>query len=169
MAAEGVHLEWSHAVGDIERTAEEILAQWKSVEDKVAGVPLGEVTYDNTVLELAKLNADIGHINENIDFYQYVSTDKAIRDASVAASKKISAFNVKSSMRIDVSMIMTGKGSERMMLTLIHVRCISASRRCSRTLKLTIVWMLNRSAMSTTPFVTTRGKALISQRKNAKR
>ena len=103
MAVEGIRLDWTHDVAAIKRIGDEILAQWQSVEDRVAGVPLKDVTYENTVLELAKLSADIGHLEENLDFYQYVSTDKTIRDTAVEVSKKISAFNVKSSMRIDVS------------------------------------------------------------------
>ena len=37
-----------------------------------------------------------------LDFYQHVHPDKALRDASTAASKKLSEFEVDLSMRQDV-------------------------------------------------------------------
>ena len=62
-----------------------------------------DVTFDNTIKALIDLEREMITDEGPIFFPQHVVTDKAIRDASVAADKKLSTFEVDLSMRKEVS------------------------------------------------------------------
>lgn len=59
-------------------------------------------TAASTVLAMAESDAALSSIESMIDFPQHVSTCKALRDASAAATTELSAFLVEQSMRVDV-------------------------------------------------------------------
>ena len=73
-----------------------------TVDDAVAAVPLREATYSNTFGRIVAMERELDPKQSCVTFPKNVSADKAIRDACVEASNKLSAFGVKSSMRKDV-------------------------------------------------------------------
>jgi Zn-dependent oligopeptidase len=60
------------------------------------------VTFDNTIKALIDLEREMITDEGPIFFPQHVVTDKTIRDASVAADKKLSAFEVDLGMKKEV-------------------------------------------------------------------
>ena len=64
------------------------------------------MTFDNTIKALIDLEREMITDEGPIFFPQHVVTDKAIRDASVAADKKLSAFEVDLGMKKEVRPIL---------------------------------------------------------------
>ena len=65
-------------------------------------IKASDVTFDNTIKALIDLEREMTTEEGPIIFPQHVVTDKAIRDASVAADKKLSTFEVDLSMKKEV-------------------------------------------------------------------
>lgn len=87
---------------EIAALAEKIIADSTKVQDAVAALQDGEHTFANTVKALANDELISDTLAANCYFPSYVSTDKATRDASTEANKKIEAFGIESNMREDV-------------------------------------------------------------------
>lgn len=79
-----------------------LIDRWQRVEDSVSEISLDDVTWENTMVPLIELDNYASFETNLIEFPQYTNPSKDIRDVSVEASKKISEFNVKSSMRKDI-------------------------------------------------------------------
>ena len=67
-------------------------------------IKASDVTFDNTIKALIDLEREMITEEGPIFLPQHVVTDKAIRDASVAADKKLSTFEVDLSMKKEVSL-----------------------------------------------------------------
>ncbi|KAI0050406.1 metallopeptidase MepB [Auriscalpium vulgare] len=91
---------WAHAAEDILKLTKEAIDRKRAVEDKVAGLPDNECSFQS--LALAHSEAAFGDVTDPLSFYHHVSADKAIRDASNEADGLMRDFGVESSMRIDV-------------------------------------------------------------------
>lgn len=74
----------------------------KQVLDEVASLQDDEVTFENTVLALEMCDAAADSTSSSITFPQYTSTDAAVREASAAATKELSAFDIECNTREDV-------------------------------------------------------------------
>ena len=79
------------------------------------------MTFDNTIKALIDLEREMITDEGPIFFPQHVVTDKAIRDASVAADKKLSTFEVDLSMKKEVSLtfIKSGNMQQRIYVNLL--------------------------------------------------
>ncbi|XP_013398573.1 thimet oligopeptidase isoform X1 [Lingula anatina] len=106
MAAPGNRLRWDLTAEDIPVKAEELIKKSRAVYDAVGALKPEEISYDRVIKALADNNREYAVERNMIDFIQNVSADKALRDASVAADKKISEFDVETSMREDVFKIL---------------------------------------------------------------
>ena len=74
-----------------------LISQNKKVQDDIVElVKPGEATFENTALELARQDDEEGLQSHIIGFYQAISTDKALRDASTEAEKLMSQFAIDS-------------------------------------------------------------------------
>lgn len=87
---------------DIPKETVQLIETTKGVYDKVAALKPEEVTYENVIKVLADNGVDYSVKRNILDFPQHVSPDKLLREASVAADKKLSDFDVEMSMRQDV-------------------------------------------------------------------
>jgi thimet oligopeptidase len=87
---------------EIDQTTNEIIQKLKDTDDLVAKVPLEDATWDSVIKPLLDLEESTNLFNSLVDFPQYVSSNKEIRDASNDNSKKLSDASVESSMRVDV-------------------------------------------------------------------
>ncbi|RUS85144.1 hypothetical protein EGW08_007108 [Elysia chlorotica] len=87
---------------DIESDAEKLMERMKKVYDAIGALSDDQVTYENVVQVAADCDCWSAVERNNIDFLQHVSPNKELRDASVAADKKLSEFDVELSMRQDV-------------------------------------------------------------------
>ncbi|CAD5116270.1 DgyrCDS5177 [Dimorphilus gyrociliatus] len=99
---DNVQLRWDLSASEIEKKADELIEMAKQVYDEVGKLSDAEVTIDNVCTRLAKLDSIYDTQRSQLDFFQHVSPDKEIRDASCAADKKLSDFDVEISMRQDV-------------------------------------------------------------------
>ncbi|KAJ2016630.1 metalloendopeptidase, partial [Coemansia sp. S680] len=96
----GTVLNFNLSPADIERRAETLVAQGKKVQDSVAAQT--NPTFANVIVPLATRQNEQDADYSVVTFLQNVSTDKDIRDASMAAEEKLDAFEIESMMREDV-------------------------------------------------------------------
>ncbi|KAM3419731.1 Thimet-like oligopeptidase [Cercospora zeina] len=86
----------------IERT-KRLLDANKALQDKIVkDVTPETATFDNVELPLARDDNNMGLEAHIIGFYQAVSTDAKLRDASTEAEKLMDDFSIESSMREDI-------------------------------------------------------------------
>jgi metallopeptidase MepB len=72
------------------------------MDEVVQGVKPESATFENTVLPMALDDNESGLSSKVIGFYQAVSTDKSLRDASTEAEKLMDEFSIEASMREDM-------------------------------------------------------------------
>jgi len=89
-------------VESIEKATEDIIKKYERIYDSIGEIKASDVTFDNTIKALIDLEREMITDEGPIFFPQHVVTDKAIRDASVAADKKLSAFEVDLGMKKEV-------------------------------------------------------------------
>ncbi|KAF7124820.1 hypothetical protein RHSIM_Rhsim12G0036000 [Rhododendron simsii] len=87
---------------EISRLADRIIAKSKEVHNAVASVPLDKVTYANTILPLAELEAQQFPQVQSCVFPKLVSTSEDVRKASAEAERRIDAYVSSCSKREDV-------------------------------------------------------------------
>jgi hypothetical protein len=79
---------FTHTVDSIKETAQRLIDDSRAVQDSVGKLPVEEATFENVLTPLARDEDEFG-LETYITFYQHVSTDKALRDASSEAEKNI--------------------------------------------------------------------------------
>ncbi|XP_041015935.1 probable thimet oligopeptidase [Juglans microcarpa x Juglans regia] len=90
------------SASEIRRLADRIIANSKSVHDRVASVPLDKVTYKNVVSPLAELEARHFPLMQSCLFAKLVSTSDDVRKASAEAERRIDGHVLMCSKREDV-------------------------------------------------------------------
>jgi metallopeptidase MepB len=86
----------------VERTKQLIQASRELQDKVVAQVTHDKATFDNVLLPLVHDENKLGDETNVICFYQAVSTDQAVRDASTEAQNLFNEFDIESSTREDV-------------------------------------------------------------------
>lgn len=93
---------FTHTPADLEKVAERMMTRCKSLQDKiVASNTRDTATFDSVLLPMARDDDDMSLESHIITFYQAVSTDAALRDASTEVEKKLDDFGIEASMRED--------------------------------------------------------------------
>lgn len=87
---------------EIKAMTDKIIADAKATHDKIATIPKGSHTWENTVKALEDASALFSTLSANVTFPSSVSPDKAARDASTAAKKTISEFSIDTFAREDL-------------------------------------------------------------------
>lgn len=72
------------------------------LDNIVADVQLQDARFDNILKPMALRENEVGLTGQILGFYQAVSTDKELRDASSEAEKMMDEFNIEASMREDI-------------------------------------------------------------------
>ncbi|XP_060070329.1 thimet oligopeptidase-like [Ylistrum balloti] len=98
----GHKLRWDLTPESIVKGAISLIEKSKLVYDGVGSLNKDNITYDSVVKALADNDCEYAVLRNNLDFMQQVSSNKELRDASVAADKKLSDFDIEMSMRKDV-------------------------------------------------------------------
>ncbi|KIJ13498.1 hypothetical protein PAXINDRAFT_163685 [Paxillus involutus ATCC 200175] len=91
---------WQHTVEEVDRLTTEALEKNKRVSDDVVKLPDDKLDFDN--LALANAEAELDIAVEPLSFYQNVSTNKELRDASTKAEERSRKFANQESMREDL-------------------------------------------------------------------
>ncbi|ESO92348.1 hypothetical protein LOTGIDRAFT_178669 [Lottia gigantea] len=102
MAIAGNKLTWKIKTDDIEKESTELVVKTKKIYDKIGGLKPEDINFNNVVKQLADNDCWYAVKRNNVDFLQHVCPDKTLRDASNAADKVLSEFDVEMSMRQDV-------------------------------------------------------------------
>jgi thimet oligopeptidase len=102
VTAEGIKLHWKITKEEINPRAEKLMEKVKAAYDSIGALKDNEVTYANVLKAAADVDSWYAVQRNNLDFLHHVSSDKEIRDTSVAVDKKLSDFDVELSMRQDV-------------------------------------------------------------------
>ncbi|KAL3656049.1 hypothetical protein CASFOL_000445 [Castilleja foliolosa] len=90
---------------EILKLADHIIARSKEVHDAVASVPLDKVTYSNTILTLAELEAQQFPLIQSCTFPKLVAASEDIRKASAEAERRIDDHVSTCSKREDVYLV----------------------------------------------------------------
>ncbi|KAF8843766.1 mitochondrial endopeptidase [Paxillus ammoniavirescens] len=93
---------WQHTVEEVDRLTTEALEKNKKVSDDVVKLPEDKLDFDNVFLALANAEAELDIAVEPLSFYQNVSTNKELRDASTKAEEHSRKFANQESMREDL-------------------------------------------------------------------
>ncbi|KAA8906667.1 hypothetical protein FN846DRAFT_713323 [Sphaerosporella brunnea] len=95
--------QFTHTPESVLSTTHRLIGASRAVQDKIAkDVTPEAATYGNVVELLARDENVMGLESSIIGFYQYVSTEKELRDASSEAEKLLDEFGIESSMREDI-------------------------------------------------------------------
>ena len=93
-------LRWDHSAEEIVSLTDELIKDQTAIIESVINLE-GARSFKNTIEPIAKFEYDCGKIGNNMQFYKHMSTSKELRDASLAASKKLDDFGIELWMRYD--------------------------------------------------------------------
>ncbi|KAG8740405.1 hypothetical protein FRC10_004356 [Ceratobasidium sp. 414] len=95
-------LRWDHTPETVLSLTKEAIATSRTLQDQIAALPADKCTFSTVFLPLALAEARLDATCEPLSFYQNVSPNEALRDASTEAEKLVREFGIESSMRVDV-------------------------------------------------------------------
>ncbi|KAH3809168.1 thimet oligopeptidase-like isoform X2 [Dreissena polymorpha] len=98
----GNRLNWQITEELIKSSTEELIQKSKHIYDSIGKVTSDEASFETVIKPLMAVDREYAVERNNIDFVQHVFEDKTLRDASSAADKRLSEFDVEISMRQDV-------------------------------------------------------------------
>jgi Zn-dependent oligopeptidase len=93
---------WSHTPSSIISLTSAAIEATRTLHTKVASLDPSSHSFASVILPLAAAEARLESITEPLSFYQNVSVDKALRDASNEAEGMVRDFGIEASMRVDV-------------------------------------------------------------------
>jgi thimet oligopeptidase len=96
------NLRFGLSAQQISDITKQIIAESKTIQDKVGALPENGRTFESVVLPLAHDEGVFGTQENTVTFPQYVYTDGDARNAASEAEQQISDFGIESGMRKDV-------------------------------------------------------------------
>ncbi|EJD32446.1 zincin [Auricularia subglabra TFB-10046 SS5] len=93
---------WNHTPESLKAEVNAVITAARTTHDKVAALPKPERTFANVFGALAEAEAAIDSRGELLGFYQHVSQDSALRDASADVEVALKEFGIEREMRIDL-------------------------------------------------------------------
>ncbi|CAN1314185.1 Probable thimet oligopeptidase [Linum perenne] len=127
------------SASEILKLADQIIAKSKRVHDAVASVPLDKVTYENTIAQLADLEAEQFPLVQSCLFPKLVYISEDIQNASVEAERRIDAHVLSCSQREDLYRVVkafSAKGDWRNPEVKQYIKCLSLEKDGSGKYKL---------------------------------
>ncbi|CAN1314181.1 Probable thimet oligopeptidase [Linum perenne] len=115
------------SASEILKLADQIIAKSKRVHDAVASVPLDKVTYENTIAQLADLEAEQFPLVQSCLFPKLVYISEDIQNASVEAERRIDAHVLSCSQREDLYRVVkafSAKGDWRNPEVKQYIKCL---------------------------------------------
>ncbi|KAG5362880.1 Saccharolysin [Yarrowia sp. B02] len=93
---------WKFTPAEVKKSAEDMAASFKKLDDQIGAIPVAEATYENTIVPQLELENATALPRNQLTFFQHVSADKELREASAEAEKILMDASVESTMRHDV-------------------------------------------------------------------
>ncbi|KAK6454064.1 oligopeptidase [Scheffersomyces xylosifermentans] len=91
---------WNHTAEQVGKIAEELIKEEKDTYDHIATVE--NPTLDNVLKPYVRLQHKNYLLENQVTFYQYVSANKELRDASTKAEEAMEQASIEQSLRVDV-------------------------------------------------------------------
>lgn len=95
-------ISWDHDANTIKSETDRLIKEAQALDDAVAAIKPEDATVENVIKPFADLENRHSGLIGQLSFYQHVSPDKAIRDASNEADEKFTNFSIESGLRADV-------------------------------------------------------------------
>ncbi|KAG8998057.1 hypothetical protein FRB94_007252 [Tulasnella sp. JGI-2019a] len=95
-------LEWKDQPAAVLDKTHDLIKKSRALQDTIAALDPKNCNFDTVFKELSLHEADVDNQSEPLSFYQNVSPDEKLRDASNDAEKLLRDFGIESSMRVDV-------------------------------------------------------------------
>ena len=88
-------LRFDHSAKELDKLTEDFIAHARQVRDEILNIdsPTVARTFKNTMLPFAQMESDSTTFNMVLSFYGSVASDKELREASEAISKKFEDWN----------------------------------------------------------------------------
>ncbi|EJD34813.1 zincin [Auricularia subglabra TFB-10046 SS5] len=93
---------WDHTPERVAAEVESAISSARAAYDKIAALPKADRTFASVFGAWAAAEAELLNRAERLSFYQHVSSDGKLRDASTAAEGAIKDFDIEREMRIDL-------------------------------------------------------------------
>lgn len=95
-------ISWNHTPDSILVQTADLIKEAEQLDDKIGSISINDATVESVIEPYADLeNKQAGLINQ-LSFYQHVSADKALREASNEADAKFRKYGIDSGLREDV-------------------------------------------------------------------
>lgn len=95
-------LAWKDQPAAVLDKTHELIKKSRSLQDTIAALEPAQCNFDTVFKALSLHEAEVDNKSEPLSFYQNVSPDEKLRDASNDAEKLLRDFGIESSMRVDV-------------------------------------------------------------------
>jgi len=92
-------LRWDYTPDELRKLTEKLIEDGKLIDKKIEEVPDDECSFETVIVPIGRDTEDeYEPLTNNIDFFQHISTDKDVRDASAECSLKIQEFGIERTM-----------------------------------------------------------------------
>jgi len=92
-------LNWTYTAEDLKKLTEKIIEDGKKISKQIEEIPDDECSFESVIVPIGrKMENEVDAIESNIDFFQHISPNKDIRDASAECSLKLQEFGIELSM-----------------------------------------------------------------------
>ncbi|KAG8800321.1 hypothetical protein FRC16_003127 [Serendipita sp. 398] len=95
-------LKWNHTAEFIKSETESQIAANRELYDSIAALKPEECNFKSVFQRIAEASNDFEEAIAPLTFYTHVTTDDAVRKASIAAEEALDKYNVEVEMRVDV-------------------------------------------------------------------
>jgi len=92
-------LNWNYTPEELKKLTDKLIEDGKKIDKAIEDVPDDECSFETIIVPLGrKTENEIEVIESNIDFFQHVSPNKEVRDASAECSLKLQEYGIERSM-----------------------------------------------------------------------
>jgi len=92
-------LNWTYTAEDLKKLTEKIIEDGKKISKQIEEIPDDQCSFESVIVPIGrKMENEVEAIESNIDFFQHISPNKDIRDASAECSLKLQEFGIELSM-----------------------------------------------------------------------
>ncbi|KAI9099325.1 hypothetical protein DFS34DRAFT_592989 [Phlyctochytrium arcticum] len=122
-------LKFADKATDIEPQAKELIDKARKEYDAIAALDEKTANFDTVVKKMAEVDAWLSLESNNLTFPQYVSPDKSVRDAAIAANKLLDDFEIEQGMRLDLFKAVEKAASKKEQLDTESARLLRFTER----------------------------------------